>query len=132
VLPGKRAQDATQLEIEPLVVWLADRLDRLKPLMTQRVEKRVGLHEHPGVHGAGAAVRKLLEAIPGLEFVDLQQMPVGYMCNTLRPVPAFKPRTCTSISSRRPPPPRSTCWPASTTPATASCARTSATGRSRS
>ena len=90
VLPGKRAQDSTQLEIEPLVVWLADRLDRLKPLMTHRVEKRVGLHEHPGVHGAGAAVRKLLEAIPGLEFVDLQQMPVGYMCNTLRPVPAFK------------------------------------------
>jgi hypothetical protein len=42
------------------------------------------------VYGAGAAVRQLLEAIPGLEFVDLQQMPVGYMCNTLRPVPAFK------------------------------------------
>jgi Fe-S oxidoreductase len=90
VLPGKRAQDATTLEIEPLVVWLAARLDRLRPLMTHRVEKRVGLHEHPGVYGAGAAVRQLLEAIPGLEFVDLQQMPVGYMCNTLRPVPAFK------------------------------------------
>src|SRR5579871_3440685 len=58
--------------------------------MVHPVNKRVALHDHPGVSGAGAAVRSILEAIPGLEFVDLQQLPVGYMCNTLKPVPAFK------------------------------------------
>jgi hypothetical protein len=90
VLPGKRAQDESELEMEPLVIWLAERLDDLRRLMVHPVKKRVGLHDHPGISGAGAAVRRILEAIPGLEFVDLAQMPVGYMCNTLRPVPEFK------------------------------------------
>ena len=90
VLPAKQAQDGTDLEMAPLVLWLEQRLDDLKRLMVHRVEKRVALHDHPGVAGAGAAVRRLLEAIPGLEFVDLAQLPVGYMCNTLKPVPAFK------------------------------------------
>ncbi len=90
VLPGKKAQDGSALEMEPLVIWLEQRLDALKHLMVHPVKKRVGLHDHPGVSGAGAAVRRILEAIPGLEFVDLHQLPVGYMCNTLRPVPAFK------------------------------------------
>jgi hypothetical protein len=76
--------------MEPLVLYLEQRLDELKRLMVHRVEKRVALHDHPGISGAGAAVRRILEAIPGLEFVDLEQLPVGYMCNTLKPVPAFK------------------------------------------
>jgi len=90
VLPGKRAQDGSDTAMEPLVLYLAQRLDDLRRLMVHRVEKRVALHDHPGIAGAGAAVRRILEAIPGIEFVDLQQTPVGYMCNTLRPVPAFK------------------------------------------
>jgi hypothetical protein len=47
------------------------------------VEKRVGLHEHPGVAGVSEAGERILRAIPGLEFVDLEQPRVGYMCNTL-------------------------------------------------
>jgi Fe-S oxidoreductase len=92
VLPSRRAQEpaADDLEMEPLVTWLERRLDDLKRLMVHPVTKRVALHDHPGISGAGAAVRRILEAIPGLEFVDLQQLPVGYMCNTLKPVPAFK------------------------------------------
>ncbi len=92
VLPSRRAQETASaaLDMEPLVIWLERRLDDLKRLMVHRVEKRVALHDHPGVSGAGAAVRRILEAIPGLDFVDLEQLPVGYMCNTLRPVPAFK------------------------------------------
>jgi Fe-S oxidoreductase len=90
VLPGKRAQDATDTELEPLVLYLERRLDDLRRLMVHSVAKRVALHDHPGIAGVGAAVRRILEAIPGLEFVDLEQTPVGYMCNTLRPVPAFK------------------------------------------
>jgi Fe-S oxidoreductase len=92
VMPSRRAQepDAAALEMEPLVIWMERRLDDLKRLFVHRVEKRVALHDHPGVSGAGAAVRRILEAIPGLAFVDLDQLPVGYMCNTLRAVPAFK------------------------------------------
>jgi Fe-S oxidoreductase len=87
VLPSRAD---SSLQMEPLVIWLEQRLDALKRLMVHPVNKRVALHDHPGVSGAGAAVRRILEAIPGLEFVDLAQLPVGYMCNTLRPLPAFK------------------------------------------
>ncbi|MDO8301404.1 hypothetical protein, partial [Lacisediminimonas sp.] len=36
------------------------------------------------------AAQRILQAIPGLEFVDLQQPRVGYMCNTLQPLPDYK------------------------------------------
>lgn len=87
VAPG---MTETKLDLQPFVLFLASRLDALRPLLTRRVEKRVGLHEHPGVAGVSEAARTLLEAIPGLEFVDLAQPRVGYMCNTLNPLPAFK------------------------------------------
>src|SRR5689334_1977769 len=54
------------------------------------VKKRVGLHEHPGVAGVCQSAVDILRAIPGLEYVELQQPQVGYMCNTLEPLPAFK------------------------------------------
>jgi Fe-S oxidoreductase len=77
-------------DMNPFVIYLASRLDDLRPLMTRRVEKRVGLHEHPGVPGITEAARMILEAIPGLEFVDLEQPRIGYMCNTLNAVPEYK------------------------------------------
>jgi hypothetical protein len=69
---------------------LASKLEALKPLMTKRVEKRVGLHEHPGVGGITEAAQALLNAIPGLEFVDLEQPRVGYMCNKINVLPEYK------------------------------------------
>ena len=81
---------ASPFDMTPFVRYLAGRLDDLKPLMVHRVEKRVGLHEHPGVPGIAEAAQRLLEAIPGLEFVDLAQPRVGYMCNTLNSLPEFK------------------------------------------
>lgn len=92
VLPGRRMQqpDAFSFGMQPFIVWLAERLDQLRPMMTHRVEKRVALHEHPGVAGVTEATIKILRAIPGLDFVDLEQPSVGYMCNTLQPLPAFK------------------------------------------
>ncbi|MEJ0017024.1 MAG: (Fe-S)-binding protein [Acetobacteraceae bacterium] len=79
-----------RLDLQPFLLFLAARLDRLRPLLKHPVHKRVGLHEHPGVHGVSDAARRILEAIPGLEFVDLAQPRVGYMCNTLNPLPAYK------------------------------------------
>jgi hypothetical protein len=80
----------TRLDMAPFVRFLAERLDTLRPLLTQRVEKRVGLHEHPGVAGISEAAQRILRAIPGLDFVDLAQPSLGYMCNTLNALPEFK------------------------------------------
>ena len=88
VLPA-RAQ-APAYGLEPFVVYLAGQLDRLRPLMRHRVEKRVALHEHPGLAGVCESAVGILKAIPGLEFVELEQPQAGYMCNTLQPLPAFK------------------------------------------
>jgi heterodisulfide reductase subunit D len=80
----------TRLDIAPFVRFLAERLDTLRPLLKHRVEKRVGLHEHPGNPGVPEAAQAILRAIPGLDFVDLEQPRVGYMCNKLTPLPEFK------------------------------------------
>ena len=81
---------ADPLSLTPFLRFLAERLDDLRPLLRYPVEKRVGLHEHPGVAGVPQAAEAILRMIPGLEFVDLAQPRVGYMCNTLNALPAFK------------------------------------------
>lgn len=87
VLPGRAA---APYDLEAFVVYLAGQLGRLRPLMTRRVEKRVALHEHPGLAGVCEAAVRILKSIPGLEYVELEQARVGYMCNTLQPLPEFK------------------------------------------
>jgi hypothetical protein len=87
VAPGKAD---TRLDMQPFVAFLADRLDELRPLLRHPVRKRVGLHEHPGVGGVAQAAGAILRAVPGLDFVDLEQPRVGYMCNKLDALPAFK------------------------------------------
>ena len=77
-------------DTEMFAVFLDERLDQLKALMIHPVEKSVGLHEHSGTPGVNEAVRHILESIPGLEFVDLEQPPVGYMCNGLAAIPENK------------------------------------------
>lgn len=92
VLPGRRADDPQRFgfEMAPFVTFLAERIDQLRPLLTNRVEKRVALHEHPGVAGVSEAAEALLRAIPGVELVDVAQPSVGYMCNTLQSLPEYK------------------------------------------
>ena len=91
VLPGRtNGGAAPPYAIDPFVVYLAGRLDRLRPLLRHAVRKRVGLHEHPGVAGVCDAAVALLRAVPGLDYIELAQTRVGYMCNTLQPLPAFK------------------------------------------
>lgn len=92
VLPSRsRGPQATPAyELEPFVAYLAQELDRLRPLLRHRVEKRVALHEHPGVSGVSESALRILGAIPGLTLVDLEQPRVGWMCNTLQPLPEYK------------------------------------------
>lgn len=86
VMPSTRPGFA----LEHVVPYIADRLDRLAPHFVRRLDRRVALHEHPGVAGVTEAAVKILKAIPGLDLVDLDQPRVGYMCNSLAPLPVFK------------------------------------------
>ena len=76
--------------LEHVVPYIAARIELLRSQFVRSVNKRVALHEHPGVAGVTEGVIKILTAIPGLELVDLKQPRVGYMCNSLAPVPAYK------------------------------------------
>merc|ERR1711879_415019 len=64
-------------------IFLARHLDRLKPLMTRAVPKRVALHEYPGSIGVTDSVIAVLSAIPGLELVDLGLSRAGYQLGTM-------------------------------------------------
>ena len=76
--------------LEHVVPYIAERLDRLRPHLVHPVRRRVALHEHPGVSGVTEGVLKILGAIPGIDIVELAQPRVGYMCNSLAPVAAYK------------------------------------------
>lgn len=71
-------------------VFLLRHMDALRPLLVNRVARRVALHEHPGLAGVDAAVRTLLEAVPGLEFVDLGAQRLGSMCSDFGQVPEIR------------------------------------------
>jgi heterodisulfide reductase subunit D len=73
-----------------VVPYIAARIELLRSHFIRPVNKRVALHEHPGVAGVTEGVIKILTAIPGIELVDLEQPRVGYMCNSLAPVPEYK------------------------------------------
>jgi heterodisulfide reductase subunit D len=73
-----------------VVPYIAARIELLRSYFIRPVNKRVALHEHPGVAGVTEGVIKILSAIPGIELVDLEQPRVGYMCNSLAPVPEYK------------------------------------------
>jgi heterodisulfide reductase subunit D len=107
--------------LDHVVPYIAARLDQLRPHFVNRVEKRVALHEHPGVRGVTEGVLQILGAIPA-----------SATCATRwRRCPRTSAR-CTRRSSRPPRQRAWTRWSASTMPAIASCARTRARTRSRS
>ncbi len=71
--------------------FLTERLSALTPLFTHPVNKRVALHEHHGVDGVVEDVRRLLQAIPGLELVSIPQLhDHGHQCSGFRNAPAAK------------------------------------------
>jgi heterodisulfide reductase subunit D len=86
------------LDLEPpefpmrhVTAYLAERLSDLQRLFTHPLQKRVALHEHHGVDGVVADVRRLLLAIPGLELVTIPQLhDHGHQCAGFRNAPAAK------------------------------------------
>src|SRR5258707_15304551 len=77
-------------DLNPFLIFLADRADQLAALMKHRVERRIALHERPVFPGVVAAVKKLLSIIPGAELVDIDVPRVGTQANSLAQLPEFK------------------------------------------
>jgi heterodisulfide reductase subunit D len=77
-------------EIAPLAVLFAERLDDLRPLFINRVEKRVALQERSAVPEIMVAVKSVLRAIPGLELVELDVPVMSTQASHLSVLPQFK------------------------------------------
>jgi len=89
-LPNYAAQFGEKpFDLNPFLVFLGDRADRLAGMMVNRVEKRVALHERPVFPQTMEAVKKLLSIIPGVELVELDVPRIGTQANTISP-PKFK------------------------------------------
>jgi heterodisulfide reductase subunit D len=86
----ERQRGARPFEMTPFMRFLDGRLAQLKPHLQQRVDMRVALHRHPGVAGVMEAAAEILQAIPGIELVDLKQPAVGLQSVNLGVLPAFK------------------------------------------
>ncbi|MBT7771945.1 MAG: (Fe-S)-binding protein, partial [Rhodospirillales bacterium] len=80
----------TGFDLTMFVSFLESRIDDLKALMTRPVNKRVGLHEHSSVEEVNKTAIKLLEAVPGVEYVNLEQPIIGYSCTGLKAMPDYK------------------------------------------
>jgi Fe-S oxidoreductase len=86
----ERQRGSRPFEMTPFMRFLDGRLAELKPHLQRRVEMRVALHQHPGIDGAMEAATEILQAIPGVELVDLKQPAVGLQSFSLGVLPAFK------------------------------------------
>lgn len=90
-LPTIERQLGSQpFEMTPFLRFLHGRLAQLAPLLHRQVKMRVALHGHPGVAGIMEAAVEILQAIPGIELVDLKQPAAGLQSVNLGVLPAFK------------------------------------------
>jgi Fe-S oxidoreductase len=90
-LPTLEKQGASRpFEMTPFIRFLAERIDALRPHLTERVEMRVALHKHPGAAGVMEAAADLLQAVPGVQLVDLAQPAVGLQSVYLAALPAYR------------------------------------------
>jgi heterodisulfide reductase subunit D len=86
----ERSRGTRPFEMTPFMLFLRNNLDRLRPFLRTRVAMRVALHRHPGVAGVVEAAQDILQAVPGVELVDLEQPAVGLMSNYFRALPAYR------------------------------------------
>ena len=86
----ERTRGSRPFEMTPFVLFLHSQLERLRPLLSRRVDLRIALHRHTGAPGVMEAAAEILTAVPGIELVDLGQPSPGLMSNYLRALPAYK------------------------------------------
>jgi heterodisulfide reductase subunit D len=77
-------------DLNPFLIFLADRAELLASMMVHRVEKRIALHERPVFPGVMDAVRKLIGIIPGAVLIEIDVPRVGTQANSLAQLPEFK------------------------------------------
>ncbi len=91
MLPAYERQTGRRpFEMTPFMLFLGEKVDALRPMLRRAVPMRVALHRHPGIAGVVESAVKLLEAVPGIELVDLGQPAIGLMSNALRTLPEYK------------------------------------------
>lgn len=88
-IPAYKEITGANIDMTMFPVWLAGQLERLAPMMTRRVEKRVALFEYAGELGVMEAVRKLLAAVPGVEVVEIDTKAIGYTGTALAPLGSY-------------------------------------------
>ena len=86
----ERQQKSRPFEMTPFMRFLDGRIEQLTPHLRKPVNMRVALHRHPGVSGVIEAAIDILQAIPGVELIDLQQPAVGLQSVNLAVLPTFK------------------------------------------
>jgi len=86
----ERQRGARPFEMTPFIRFLGSRLSGLKPHLRRQTKMRVALHRHPGIAGVMEAAAEILQAIPGVELVDLKQPAVGLQSFSLAVLPAYK------------------------------------------
>jgi len=86
----ERETGAKPFQMTPFMLFLREHLDQLRPFLRRRVDLRVALHKHPGVAGVVEAAEEILQAVPGVELVDLRQPAVGLQSVNLALLPAYK------------------------------------------
>jgi heterodisulfide reductase subunit D len=91
MLPAyERRVGSRPFEMTPFMRFLGDRIEQLRPMLREPVRMRVALHRHSGLPGVVEAAVALLNAVPGIELVDLGQPAIGLMSNALRTLPDYK------------------------------------------
>jgi hypothetical protein len=86
----EKMRGAKPFEMTPFTMFLRENLDRLRPMLRERVPMRVALHRHPGIHGVVEAAEDILRAVPGITIVDLHQPAVGLQSNNLKVLPNYR------------------------------------------
>src|SRR5438309_1692308 len=86
----EKTRGARPFEMTPFMLFLRGNLDRLRPMLRERVDMRIALHRHPGIQGVVEAAEDILRAVPGVELIDLGQPAVGLMSNYFRALPAYR------------------------------------------
>jgi hypothetical protein len=86
----EKTRGAKPFEMTPFTMFLRKNLDRLRPMLRERVPMRIALHRHPGIDGVVEAAEDILRAVPGITIVDLHQPAVGLQSNNLKVLPNYR------------------------------------------
>jgi len=86
----ERQRGSRPFEMTPFIAFLKTRLEELKAVCREPVAWRVALHQHPGMPSVVNAAIAILQAIPGVELIELKQPAIGLQSASLDVLAAHK------------------------------------------